>query len=64
MQDRDVVQKKPSAPAELDMNDWVQVLEEPVDLAGMKYLKVIRVRYRHKKTGEVVGHPTFRRDWH
>jgi len=55
MHDRDVVQKKLSAPAELDMNDWVQVLEEPVDLAGMKYWKVVRVRYRHKKTGEVVS---------
>jgi len=55
MHDRDVIQKKPSAPSVLDMNDWVQVLEEPVDLAGMKYWKVVRVRYRHKKTGEVVS---------
>jgi hypothetical protein len=56
MHDRDVVQKKPSAPAALDQDDdWVQVLEEPVELAGMKYLKVVRVRYRHKQTGEIVS---------
>jgi hypothetical protein len=63
MHDRDVVQNKASAPRALDQNDdWVQVLEEPVELAGMKYLKVVRVRYRHKQTGEIVGFYSFQRN--
>lgn len=55
---RDKVIKKPDAPACLwDDKDWEQVLIETVELRGMKYLKVVRVRFRNKMTGEIVRFP-------
>jgi hypothetical protein len=57
---RDNVIKKDGAPVSLWGNvDWEQVLEETVELRGMEYLKVARVRFRNKTTGEIVSpfHP-------
>jgi len=53
---RDKVIKKDGVPISLwgDV-DWEQVLEETVEMKGMKYLKVVRVRFRNKTTGEVVS---------
>jgi hypothetical protein len=54
--DYDVVKPKPGAPGGLSSNeDWDRIFEEPEVVAGMKYRRVVRVRYRHKRTGEVVG---------
>jgi len=52
---RDKIIKKDGAPDSLWGNDeWEEVLEETVELRGMKYLKVVRVRFRNKTTGEIV----------
>jgi hypothetical protein len=57
---RDKVIKKDGAPGSLWGNeDWEQVLEETVELRGMKYLKVARVRFRNKTTGEIVSSSLF-----
>lgn len=51
--DKDI--KKDGTPVSLwDNEHWEQVLEETVELRGMKYLKVVRVRFRNKTTGEIV----------
>ena len=53
---RDKVLKKDGAPDSLWGNgDWEQVLEETLELRGMEYLKVARVRFRNKVTGEIVS---------
>ena len=52
---RDKVIKKDGAPDSLwGDKAWEQVLEGTVELKGMKYLKVVRVRFRNKTTGEIV----------
>ena len=52
---RDKVIKKDGAPYSLwGDKAWEQVLEGTVELKGMKYLKVVRVRFRNKTTGEIV----------
>ena len=52
---RDKVIKKDATPDSLWGNEgWEQILEETVELKGMKYLKVVRVRFRNKTTGEIV----------
>lgn len=56
LHNRDKVIKKLDAPASLwNDEDWEQVLEETELLRGMKYLKVVRVRFRNKTTGEIVS---------
>jgi hypothetical protein len=53
--DRDVIKKKTTAPSSLkDNKDWVRILEERKEVAGMKFRKVVEVRYRHLTTGEIV----------
>lgn len=51
----DMVVPKSGSPGILDDKDWERVMEVPEELAGMKYKRVVRVRYRHKVTGVVVS---------
>jgi hypothetical protein len=54
--DYDVVKPKPSCPAPLaEDGEWERVLEDPEDLGGLKYKRVVRVNYRHKETGVIVS---------
>lgn len=56
--DYDIVKPKLSAPASLAKDeDWERVFEEPEEVGGLKYRRVVRVRYRHKRTGAVVRNP-------
>lgn len=52
----DMVVPKSGSPGQLDEKVWERVMEEPEELAGMKYKRVVRVRYRHKVTGVIVSH--------
>lgn len=53
--DWDLIVPKVGSPGMVNDKDWERVMETPEELAGLKYKRVVRVRYRHKVTGVVVS---------
>jgi hypothetical protein len=54
--DYDIVKAKPGAPASLAKNDeWEKILEEPEVVGQLNWRMIVRLRYRHKRTGAVVS---------
>ena len=53
----DMVVPKAGSPGPLDEREWERIMEVHEELAGMKYKRVVRVRYRHKVSGVVVSPP-------